>query len=293
MTITLNGEPARGCRTADADRPARSVEHRPAARGRRAQPDRRQARQLRQHADSGRRPDRDREFCWRRIVEFRPIGDRRPHVHVAPDRRHRQVLVVPGDAARARGVWRRHGDGRRAPREHQRSDRRNRSSTTSTRRRSRCCRTPPAATRPMMRCGRRGSGAKRGLSNWVKLEVIGDERTLFPDNEELHRRDENSGEGRVRRPAVHDRRSDRVPEARGCRRRGRDAARRADRLRPWHSERQQHPHHSRVFARADHPRRGRRHRVGRDDRDGAGGRRRADEHGDRRSTGPHRDGRRR
>jgi thiazole synthase len=24
-----------------------------------------------------------------------------------------------------------------------------------------------------------------GLSNWVKLEVIGDERTLFPDNEEL------------------------------------------------------------------------------------------------------------
>jgi thiazole synthase len=28
-------------------------------------------------------------------------------------------------------------------------------------------------------------GREAGLSNWVKLEVIGDERTLFPDNDEL------------------------------------------------------------------------------------------------------------
>src|SRR5437870_6813169 len=28
-------------------------------------------------------------------------------------------------------------------------------------------------------------GREAGLSNWLKLEVIGDERTLFPDNEEL------------------------------------------------------------------------------------------------------------
>src|SRR5436309_4358295 len=28
-------------------------------------------------------------------------------------------------------------------------------------------------------------GQEAGLSNWVKLEVIGDERTLFPDNEAL------------------------------------------------------------------------------------------------------------
>src|SRR5262245_39812455 len=28
-------------------------------------------------------------------------------------------------------------------------------------------------------------GREAGLSNWVKLEVIGDDRTLFPDNEEL------------------------------------------------------------------------------------------------------------
>src|SRR5262249_1040928 len=28
-------------------------------------------------------------------------------------------------------------------------------------------------------------GREAGLSNWVKLEVIGDERTLYPDNDEL------------------------------------------------------------------------------------------------------------
>src|SRR4029453_6749132 len=28
-------------------------------------------------------------------------------------------------------------------------------------------------------------GREAGLSNWVKLEVIGDEKTLFPDNEGL------------------------------------------------------------------------------------------------------------
>src|SRR5262245_60819815 len=28
-------------------------------------------------------------------------------------------------------------------------------------------------------------GREAGLSEWVKLEVIGDERTLFPDNEQL------------------------------------------------------------------------------------------------------------
>src|SRR3989304_1866812 len=28
-------------------------------------------------------------------------------------------------------------------------------------------------------------GREAGLSNWVKLEVIGDEKTLFPDTEEL------------------------------------------------------------------------------------------------------------
>ena len=46
------------------------------------------------------------------------IADR--DVRVAPDRGDRQILVFPGDAARPRGVRRRHGDGGRAPREHQR-----------------------------------------------------------------------------------------------------------------------------------------------------------------------------
>ncbi len=47
------------------------------------------------------------------------------------------------------------------------------------------CRTRRAAIRPTKRSGRRGSAREAGLSNWVKLEVIGDERTLFPDNEAL------------------------------------------------------------------------------------------------------------
>ena len=47
------------------------------------------------------------------------------------------------------------------------------------------CRTPPAATPPTRPCGRRGWRGRPGFSNWIKLEVIGDERTLFPDNEGL------------------------------------------------------------------------------------------------------------
>ena len=38
---------------------------------------------------------------------------------------------------------------------------------------------------PTRRFARRGWGARSGLSNWVKLEVIGDQKTLFPDNEGL------------------------------------------------------------------------------------------------------------
>ena len=121
-----------------------------------------------------------------------------------------------------------------------------------------------------------------GLSNWVKLEVIGDERTLFPDNEALLEATTRPGQGRLRRPALHERRSGHVPQARGRRRRGRHAARRADRLGPRHPESEQHPHHQGVLPRAGHRRRGRRHRVRRGDRDGARRRRRADEHGHRR-----------
>ena len=66
------------------------------------------------------------------------------------------------------------------------SDRtKDRSSTTSTPRRyfllpnTAGCYTADEAVRTA------GWGARPGLSNWVKLEVIGDEQTLFPDNEAL------------------------------------------------------------------------------------------------------------
>ena len=93
-------------------------------------------------------------------------------------------------------------------------------------------------------------GREAGLSNWVKLEVIGDERTLFPDNEALIEATQGARQGGLRRAAVHQRRPDCLPEARGRGRRGGDAARRADRLRPRHPEREQHPDHPRVRARA-------------------------------------------
>jgi thiazole synthase len=48
-------------------------------------------------------------------------------------------------------------------------------------------------------------GREAGLSNWVKLEVIGDERTLFPDNEALiHATRELVREGFVVLPYTND-----------------------------------------------------------------------------------------
>ena len=75
-------------------------------------------------------------------------------------------------------------------------------------------------------------GREAGMSNWVKLEVIGDETDAVPRQRGTARSDARAGQGRLRRPALHQRRSGDVPQARR-RRRGRgDAARRADRLRP-------------------------------------------------------------
>jgi thiazole synthase len=68
-------------------------------------------------------------------------------------------------------------------REHQRSQQGS-LSTTSTRR-ALPRRTPRGATRPTKAVRTARLGREAGLSNWVKLEVIGDERTLFPDNEAL------------------------------------------------------------------------------------------------------------
>ena len=83
------------------------------------------------------------------------------------------------------------------------------------------------------------------------------------------RSDARAGEGRLRRAALHQRRSGRVPQARGRGRGGGDAAGRADRLGPRHPEPQQHRDHPRVRAGAGHRRRRRRHGIGRRDCDGA------------------------
>ena len=48
-------------------------------------------------------------------------------------------------------------------------------------------------------------GREVGLSEWVKLEVIGDEQTLFPDTEQLIAATKNAGEGRIHRTAVYQR----------------------------------------------------------------------------------------
>ncbi len=50
-------------------------------------------------------------------------------------------------------------------------------------------------------------GREAGLSHWVKLEVIGDEATLFPDTEALVEATKRAREGRLRRAALHQRRS--------------------------------------------------------------------------------------
>ena len=88
------------------------------------------------------------------------LNRRRPHLRVAPHRRHRQVRITHGDGAGARRVRRRHGDRGRAAREHLRSQPRSRCSTTSTPVEFSSCRTPPAATRPTRRSARRGWHAR-------------------------------------------------------------------------------------------------------------------------------------
>ena len=97
----------------------------------------------------------------------------------------RQVLIACGDGAGARGVGRGHGHGGGAARQPLRIARASRCWTTSTRREDSSC--PNTAgcysADEAVRTARLGREA--GLSNWVKLEVIGDERTLFPDNEAL------------------------------------------------------------------------------------------------------------
>ena len=129
-----------------------------------------------------------------------------------------------------------------------------------------------------------------GLSNWVKLEVIGDERTLFPDNEALLQATRVLvGEGFVVLPYTSD-------DPIVCRKLEEAGAAAVmplaapDRLGTGRPEREQPADHPRADARPADRRRRRRHRLRRGRRDGARRRRRADEHGDRRRAGPRRDG---
>ena len=106
---------------------------------------------------------------------------------VATDRGHGEIPQLSGDGAGACGVGRGDGDGGGAAREPDRPHARNRCSIISTATNCSSCRTRRDAIRPMKRFARRGWGARSGLSEWVKLEVIGDEQTLFPETEELVR----------------------------------------------------------------------------------------------------------
>ena len=133
-------------------------------------------------------------------------------------------------------------------------------------------------------------GREAGLSNWVKLEVIGDEQTLFPDNEGLLEATRVLvKEGFVVLPYTND---DPVM----CRKLAEAGAAAVMPLgAPIGSglgiqNPEQHPHHQGTGEGAGDRRCRRRHGVGRGDRDGARRRRRADEHRDRRRAGSGRDG---
>ena len=143
------------------------------------------------------------------------LHNRGPHVQVAPDRRHRQIRPTPSWSGRTK-PRRRHGHGRGAPRErlliaHAKAlldyiDREKLFILPNTA----GCYSADEAIRTA-RLGR-----EVGLSNWVKLEVIGDERTLFPDNEALIEATRLLVERRLRRSSLYERRSDRDPGFRGC-----------------------------------------------------------------------------
>ena len=104
-----------------------------------------------------------------------------------------------------------------------------------------CCPTPPAASPPgeavlTARLAREALG-----TDWVKLEVIADERTLLPDPIETAGRRRDAGRRRVHGAAVHRRRPGAGAEAGGRGLRGGHAAGLADRLRARHPQPAQHP----------------------------------------------------
>jgi thiazole synthase ThiGH ThiG subunit len=75
-----------------------------------------------------------------------------------------------------------------------------------------------------------------GVSDLVKLEVLGDEKTLFPRYGRLDRSRQDSHQGRIHCPPLHERRSHRRQEARGHRLSCRHAAGSTHRIGPGHTQ---------------------------------------------------------
>ena len=82
-----------------------------------------------------------------------------------------------------------------------------------------------------------------GVGEFVKLEVIGDQQTLFPDVPRDYRGRPGAGQGRLQGDALHHRRSGHLPAAGGNRLRGGDAAGGADRQRAGNPQSLQPAHH--------------------------------------------------
>ena len=181
--------------------------------------------------DQRRRPNRGRRRGRRRL------GQRK---HERAHRKHRPCARRPAGHRRvaptARGCWsapastrtspqtraaidasgRRDRHRRDSPHEHRPECRTSpRCSTTCRRRNSRCCRTPPAATRAddAVRTLRLARELLDG-HKLVKLEVLGDAHSLFPNVRADATRGRDAGRGRLRRHGLHVRRSDHRARAR-------------------------------------------------------------------------------
>ena len=109
----------------------------------------------------------------------RPTGDCGARLWVAPDCGHGEISQLSGDGAGARGVGRGDGDGCGAARQF---DRPHKESLLDYIDREKIFILPNTAgcysADEAVRTAR--LGREVGLSEWVKLEVIGDEQTLFP-----------------------------------------------------------------------------------------------------------------
>ena len=159
-----------------------------------------------------------------------PLVDRRaPTLALAADPRHRR-LPAHGDARRRDRGERHRAGHRRAAAGRPAGARLARSTCSTACGVAACCRTPPAASPRATRCMTAQLAREAFETDWVKLEVIGDERTLLPDAPELLARRRAARRRRLRRAALHDRRPGARAPARGRRLRGGDAARLADRL---------------------------------------------------------------